>query len=331
MVAQDGRLVLHVDGAALAAAVTAAAPTAVTAPTDAHVDVTSGAPVVVPAVDGTRIDPDALATAATAALRGTDARARTLTAPLVPAPPDLTTADVQALGITQPLAEAATALTADAARTANAATAAAAADGWLLLPGGTFSLADALGTPSPETGYTAAAVVHDGRVSSAFDTGVPQLAATLYDAALRAGLTDAGHTPHPTYDARYPEGREATVALPGQDLRLTAPGPHGVLVQAWVGDGQLHVRLWGTADAQVVVTTGPRTAVVRAATRVDASAGCVPVSPQDGFDVTVTRTTTPVGAAVTTDATTTHYAPRTGVVCTAPADPAAPPLLAVGD
>jgi vancomycin resistance protein YoaR len=319
MEAVDGRLEPRVDGAVLAAAVTARDPSVVTAPRNATVRLESGVPTVVPAQDGTGFDPAAVAAAALEAL---PTPSRTATVSVVPAEAEVTTAEAQALGVKEPVSEFATNLTPDARRTQNLTIAAATVNGTLLLPGQTFSLNDTLGERTPEKGYNEAPVIESGRLTRDVGGGVSQMATTLFNAMFFAGLEDVEHKPHSFYISRYPEGREATVNYPNVDLKFRNDSPYGVLMETWVGDGQVHARFWSTKVWDEIRAGKSERSNYRAPTTIhDPSPECVSQSAQSGFDVTVTRTFVRGGVAERTEEFYTRYIPEDRVICGPPPAP----------
>ncbi len=319
---EQGELVGRVDGAGLVAAVLDADPDAVTQPRDARVEVTGGAPTVVPAVTGTSIDADALAGSAVEAL----ARAgeRTATARLTDADPELTTAEAQGLGVVERIAEFSSPLTPDAPRTENITIAADVVDGTLLLPGETFSLNGVLGQRTPEKGYKQAGVISGGKLTKDYGGGVSQLATTLFNGMFFAGLRDVEHKAHSLYFSRYPEGREATVAWPSVDLEFTNDAETGVLIETWVADGQVHTTFWGTKVHDVEATRSARRNVRVPDERVEVGDDCVPQQPITGFDVTVTRVFRSGGEVVRSEDFDTRYNALDAVRCEEAAEPVDP-------
>jgi vancomycin resistance protein YoaR len=148
---------------------------------------------------------------------------------------------------------------------------------------------------------------------------VSQVSTVVYNLAWFSGATLVEHTAHAFYISRYPEGREATVYWPGIDNRFTNSTPHGMLIQMWVADSQVHGRIWSTKTYDVDAVKGPRTNLRPGETITDDSVGCV--SQPDmvpGFDVTVTRVIKQDGAEVKREEYTTRYRPEDRVVCTNP-------------
>ncbi len=320
---EGGELVGRVDGAGLVAAVLSADPEAVAVPQDARIEIAGGAPRVVPGVPGTAIDEAALADAAATALARTGAE-RVATAELAESEPEVTTAEAEALGVVELIAEFATTLTPDAPRTENITIAAREVDGTLLLPGETFSLNETLGQRTPDKGYNQAGVISGGKLTKDYGGGVSQLATTLFNGMFFAGLDEVEHKAHSLYFSRYPEGREATVAWPSVDLKFTNDSGKGVLIQTWVAGGEVRTAFWGTKLYDVEATKSPRRNVRTPVERVETGEDCAPQSPITGFDVTVTRTFRQAGAVVRTEEFPTSYNKLDAVRCEAA--PAAPPV-----
>jgi vancomycin resistance protein YoaR len=156
----------------------------------------------------------------------------------------------------------------------------------------------------------------NGRLTNGVGGGVSQMATTLFNAMFFAGLEDVEHKPHSFYISRYPEGREATVNYPTVDLRFRNDSPHGVLVQTWVGGGQVHARFWSTPVwDDVRALKSARRNVTQPDVVHDPSPDCVSQSPNAGFDVTVTRQFVRGGAVARSEQFRTRYIAEDRVVC----------------
>jgi vancomycin resistance protein YoaR len=310
--AADGALVPAADGEALRAAVVAADPATETPPQDARIELQNGAPVVVPAVTGITVDAAALGPAAVAALTAPE---RTVTATAAVTEPAFTTAAAEALRVVEPISEFATTHTDNSARTENLRIAAATVSGTLLKPGETFSLNGVLGERTTAKGYRPAGAISDGVFVDQVGGGVSQMATTLFNGMFFAGLKDVEHKPHSLYISRYPEGREATVNYNNVDLKFTNDSQYGVLIEAWVGGGQVHTRFWGTKVWDITTTKGPRHNFRSPTTSTSTDPDCTSQSPAQGWDVDVTRTFNQGGVAVRTETFSTVYSAQRGIVC----------------
>ncbi|MDO4900209.1 VanW family protein [Actinomyces sp.] len=271
-------------------------------------------PVFHPSVTGTGIDAADLADAVLAA--GTDAGGeRTATAAVTVLQPAVDTAE-EDWGITEIVGEYSTPYVSQYGRDQNLQRGTEMINGTLVAPGETFSTTDALGPVDLEHGYTYAGVVTDGQHTDALGGGLSQVGTTVFNAGFEAGMDDVEHWPHTFWFTRYPAGREATIWTGVKDVKWRNSTPHTVLVQAWAGDGEVHVRLWSTPYYQVNITEGEHTNYRAYATQYRSGPGCEPYGGgTQGFDVTVVRTRSHDGERLPDDVLTTAYDSDNPVVC----------------
>lgn len=320
-VPQGGALVLQMNGQALTDALLAQVPGVLTPAADAHFEYQNDAPVIVPGQPGTTLDPTQVATAvAAAATKATD---RTATVDLVPTDPSQSIAALQALGIKEVVSEFSTPLTSDHIRDINIKQGAANISGVLVRPGETFSLTQALGPVDTAHGFVEAGVLVAGEHKNGMGGGLSQLSTTTFNAAYFAGFEIVEHTPHSQWYSRYPEGRESTLATGLIDLKWMNNSPYGALVQSWVANGRLYVRIWGTKYWTVQSTTSARSHVQQPTTVYSQSPTCTPEGKGNpGFTVTVNRKVY-LGTELRVDHSwTTTYQPQNQTVCGPP--PATP-------
>jgi vancomycin resistance protein YoaR len=306
-------LTLQLDGPKLVAAVLARTTNLLTASADAHFEFQNDAPVIVPGQAGTTLDPAGLASAVAAAAVASQ---RTATVQLVQADPAQSTEKLQALGVKEIVSEFATPLTSEPRRTVNITNGAKNINGTVVLPGATFSLTDALGPITAANGYIDAGVLIGDEHTQGIGGGLSQVSTTTYNAAYFAGYVDVEHHPHTEWFSRYPEGRESTIYTGTLDLRWKNNTPYGALVQAWVANNQVHVRIWSTKYWTVTSSTSARSRVVQPTTVYSQSPTCVPSSAGNpGFRVSVTRTVSLNGTVEETKTFTTTYQPQNTIVC----------------
>ncbi len=306
-------LELDLDGAQLVAAVVARTTSLLTPAANASFAFVNDSPTVVPGTAGTTLDPTALADAVSAASRSTDRTARVA---LVPTQPAESTEALQKLGITEIVSEFATTLTAEPIRTKNLVRGSEKVNGSLVLPGETFSINSVLAPVTEAGGYFPGHQIENGFFTTGIGGGLSQMGTTVYNAAYFAGFEDVEHRPHSYYFSRYPEGREATVFQGQIDVRFKNNTPYGALLQAWVADNQVHVRVWGTRYWTVESTTGPRSNIVNPTTVHSTAPGCTPSSAGNpGFKVTVTRTVSLNGVVRSVEPRTWRYDPQNAVTC----------------
>ncbi|MBO3086455.1 VanW family protein [Cellulomonas fengjieae] len=321
-VPSEGALVLQMNGEGLAAAVLAQLPDLLTESADAHFEFVNNAPVIIPGTPGTSLDPAALSTAVATASTATD---RTAAVELVQADPAQSTAELEALGIKEVVGEFSTPLNNEPRRTVNIANGASKISGTLIRPEEIFSLTQALGPIDAAHGYVEAGAIVSGEHKDAWGGGLSQISTTTYNAAFLAGFEDVEHRPHSEWFSRYPEGREATIFTGTLDMRWKNNTPYGALVQAWVSDGRVYVRVWGTKHWTVESITSPRSGVVQPTTVYSQSPTCEPQSAGNpGFSVTVTRKISLNGELAKTESNSWRYKPQNKIICGAPPAPTAP-------
>jgi vancomycin resistance protein YoaR len=309
---------LRVDGEAMRRLVIGADPGVQTAARSAQLVLRDGRPQIIPEVAGRTIDPGALADAVRVALTGpapSGGLPRTATAGVRVTAPAVTSRQIERLGITERVSTFATNLTDNPLRTDNLRVAARTVNGTLVLPGQTFSLNAVLGERTAAKGYHLAPAINGGRLVTDVGGGVSQMATTIFNNVFFSGLQDVYHKPHSFFISRYPEGREATVDWPTVDLKWRNDSPYGVLIQAGVSGGQVHVSFWSTKVWDIKATKGPRTNFRAPGKVFDPSPGCVSQAPNEGFDVTVRRLFYRGGRLVRTETFSTTYIAEDEVVC----------------
>ncbi len=128
----------------------------------------------------------------------------------------------------------------------NAALAAEALNGIVIPPGGRFSFNNLVGARESSKGYTEAPMIAvDGTLKDVPGGGICQLATTLYNAALLAGLTIVERHPHSRAIPYVPPGRDATIVSWRKDLKLANPHPLPLLLKINLVDERINVAFWG--------------------------------------------------------------------------------------
>lgn len=122
-------------------------------------------------------------------------------------------------------------------------------NGTILMPGDTFSYLKAVGPYSYANGYRPAPAYVNGAVASANGGGVCQLASTLYNAQLRAGLDTVYRTYHIFAPDYVPKGLDATVYSTTVDYKFKNQYNYPVYISAYVKGNYLTVDLWTSKDA----------------------------------------------------------------------------------
>ena len=204
-------------------------------------------------------------------------------------------------------------------RTANLTNGVRNVNGTVVMPGQQFSLASALGDLSKEGGYVEAPIIQDGRLVMGLGGGLSQVSTVVFNASWFAGVQLDAHTPHSFYIARYPAGREATIAVPVIDNTWTNDTDNPIVVRSWISGGDTIVmELLGERQYTVRTVDGPWRDRTQGERRVDDSPDCVPQNPAEGFTITNVRILSRGGQEVGRDEFTTTYVPADEIVCTHP-------------
>src|SRR5450759_1947861 len=139
---------------------------------------------------------------------------------LKPALPELTSDDVETMGLASLGAQFVTYFDPrNTTRAGNIALAAKLVDGSVVEPGQTFSLNAAMGPRTTNRGFDYAPVIAaDGVLRQGVGGGICQYATTLFNAVLLAGLPIVERQAHSLYISHYPIGRDATVSWGAVDF-----------------------------------------------------------------------------------------------------------------
>ena len=176
---------------------------------------------------------------------------------LTPAFPKLSTADVEAMGLSSLGSQFVTYFDPrKATRAGNIALAAKLVDGTVVRPGETFSLNDAIGPRTTNRGFDYAPVIAaDNVLRQGVGGGICQYATTLFNAVFFAGLPVVERRPHSLYISHYPVGRDATVAWGSVDLRFRNDTAKSLMIRSWVDGAALTVALVGKTGRAVTYAT----------------------------------------------------------------------------
>ncbi|HVL98874.1 MAG TPA: VanW family protein [Egibacteraceae bacterium] len=319
-VARDGGdLRLEVDPASLADVVAASTLEAfATEPVDARFTVSGGAVSISPSREGFRFDPQTAAAQLLAVATSEGPRDATLEGEVIP--PQLSTADAEALRIVERVSTFTTEFPAAQSRVTNIHRIADLVDGVLLEPGETFSVNRHVGPRTTAKGFVGGGAIFEGEFVEQIGGGVSQFATTLYNAAYFGGYAIPQHKAHSYYISRYPPGREATLNYPDVDLVIRNNSPHGALIKTAHTGTSVTVSIYGTRWVNVESVPGERTNVtappleVRPAPNLAPGGERVVQEGRPGFDITVTRVLTFPDGRVEQERVFTRYLPEPRIV-----------------
>jgi vancomycin resistance protein YoaR len=210
---------------------------------------------ILPSSPALELDTEALADAATTAALSVT---RTAEIPYrAGAEPEVTTADIEALGIKELIGEFTTYHNCCESRVINIQLIADSTEGALVMPGETWSLNEYVGPRTIAKGYVRAGAIWKGELVCCdqdinIGGGTSQFTTTLYNAFFFAGLEDAAHTPHSIYFSRYPEGREATLGYPVPDLSFRNNTENAVIIMTSHTDTSITAKVYGDNGGLVV-------------------------------------------------------------------------------
>ncbi|QGF24150.1 VanW family protein [Raineyella fluvialis] len=217
---------------------------------DATWQLGSGKPSIVPSKDGRGVARDDLVKAIEPALtKQGDARRASVAITAVPAA--FTTDDAKKADVAGVIGQFTTYFPHADYRNTNLGLVASKINGYVVLPGETFSLNDVVGKRDAASGFADGWVILGTREVKEVGGGVSQSATTIFNAAFAAGLEDVEHHPHSLWFDRYPPGREATVYYGSLDMRFRNDTDHAVVIEANRvastpgSQGSLTVKLWG--------------------------------------------------------------------------------------
>jgi len=163
----------------------------------------------------------------------------------------------QLAGIDSLLAAYTTSFDAEAANRAhNITLASGKLNGSVVSPGETFSLNSRLGPRGEGEGYKPAPVFWEEGLGMDAGGGVCQVATTLYNAVLLAGLPVVEHHHHPQPVVYAPEGRDATIAGDYLDLKFLNNTPAPVYIASAVRGNRITVSLFGAGGGRAPAVDG---------------------------------------------------------------------------
>jgi vancomycin resistance protein YoaR len=202
---------------------------------------------IVPGRSGTLLDTATLVTNMKTAALGSGVGMFPL---VVDQSPSFTTEAAEAFTTLGPLAGFTTEHPANQPRVTNIRKMADAVNGAIVLPGEEWSINDHVGERTETKGYVAAPAIIDGSPyccdhPANIGGGVSQFGTTLYNAVFYACLEDVSHKPHSLYFSRYPMGREATLGVPGPDVRFANNTGRPVVIATAYTDTSITVKMYG--------------------------------------------------------------------------------------
>ncbi len=137
----------------------------------------------------------------------------------------------------------------NAPRSHNIELAARRISGVTVAAGEEFSFNAVVGKRTRENGFEEANVILDGEFVPGVGGGVCQASTTLFNAALRAGLTVTESRPHSLSVSYVPPSLDAMVS-DSSDLKFVNPYPFPVYISAAAGGGMVRFTVYGAPDGR---------------------------------------------------------------------------------
>lgn len=149
-------------------------------------------------------------------------------------------------------------------RSTNISLASKSINGYVLMPGESFSYNTTVGQRTPARGYKEAGVYVNGAVSTDYGGGICQVSSTLYNSVLLANLEVVQRTNH-TFEPSYvPAGQDATVSWKSPDFIFKNNRNYPIKIVASAGGGRIQVDIIGlkTSDDYVVKVRSSKTGTI---------------------------------------------------------------------
>ena len=173
--------------------------------------------------------------------------------PFYRTPPEISAQSLQSLLFRDVLASYSTPHTNEFNRNTNLKLACQAINGIILYPGQEFSYNDALGERTTEKGYLPAASYMGEETVDTVGGGICQVSSTLYYCTLLADLQVTYRAYHGFAVSYMPLGMDAMVSWGAYDYCFRNDSRYPILIEAWVSDGYVHIRLIGTDERNYYV------------------------------------------------------------------------------
>lgn len=133
-------------------------------------------------------------------------------------------------------------------RTTNLRLASNKINGYVLIPGETFSYNTVVGARTISAGYKEAAVYENGQVVQGLGGGICQISTTLYNATLFANLEMVELHNHQFVPSYVSAGRDATVVYGVKDFKFKNSRKHAIKITCSVSGGIARFEIWGVKE-----------------------------------------------------------------------------------
>ena len=135
--------------------------------------------------------------------------------------------------------------TSSANRCTNVELATKSINGYVLMPGETFSYNDTVGQRNAARGYKEAGVYLNGEVTTGLGGGICQVSSTLYNAVLLSNLEIVERTNHTFKPSYVPAGQDATVSWGAPDFKFKNNRNYPIKISATTSGKNIYFNIYG--------------------------------------------------------------------------------------
>lgn len=243
--------------------------------------------------------------------------------------PEKTTADIKKLHVDKLLADYSTSLNeGQTGRRANIALALRKLDNTYVPPGTVFSFNNVVGSRTRAAGFVDAPVIERGQLVQGIGGGICQVATTIYNASMNAGLPTVERSVHSNYISHYPAGRDATVVDGAIDYKFRNDTNGTLVIKTQITGSAVTFRIYGPATGRVTTFSPPEVlSVVPYASKTETDTALPPgarIRDQVGVEgrtIKVVRKVTLNDKTLINETIVSRYTPRTEVIKVGPEPP----------
>jgi vancomycin resistance protein YoaR len=228
------------------------------APVNAQFAIVNGSVTIIPSESGRGIDYPKLANDLERILFDPLATDRQLQLSVTVLNPGFSTADAEAMHITQKISQYTTNYGwSTPARANNVEVASAYVSNSLIAPGQVWSFNETSGDATIERGYQVSKVISGSEYVDEVGGGVCQVATTVFNAVFMAGYPILNRANHGLVQWQYELGRDAAVFYPWLDMKWQNDSSSWIYLTVTCVDGFVTCTLWGTDPGyRVVIESG---------------------------------------------------------------------------
>lgn len=139
-------------------------------------------------------------------------------------------------------------ITSKVGRTTNLKLASSKINGYVLMPGETFSYNDVVGERTIEAGFQMAGVYSGGQEVEGLGGGICQISSTLYNIVVKSNLEIVERENHLFLAGYLPAGQDATVVYGSIDFRFKNTRDYPVKIVSTVDGGYITMKMYGLKE-----------------------------------------------------------------------------------